>query len=208
MRAADRGGGARHTHQRMTTPYYQNDLVTQYHGDSLEVLCDLESDRVRLPVVLDVCCSLRAFWFTPKDERALFVDKRREQVTLRWSDRHPVIRSIDPDIQSDFTALPLLSNSFWLVVFDPPHMIRDEARGNITKQYGCLNGDWREMLRRGFAECFRVLKPHGTLIFKWTETEIPLRDILSLTPESPLFGHRSGAKARTHWVAFMKREEA
>jgi hypothetical protein len=27
---------------------------------------------------------------------------------------------------------------------------------------------------------------------------------LALTPEKPLFGHKSGAKARTHWCTFMK----
>jgi hypothetical protein len=64
------------------------------------------------------------------------------------------------------------------------------------------------MLRDGFAECFRVLAPSGVLIFKWTETQIPLRDILALTPEKPLFGHQSGAKARTHWCTFMKAPDA
>ena len=60
------------------------------------------------------------------------------------------------------------------------------------------------MLAGGFAECFRVLKPNGTLIFKWCETQIPLRDILALTPEKPLYGHKGGAKSVTHWVAFLK----
>lgn len=26
----------------------------------------------------------------------------------------------------------------------------------------------------------------------------------ALAPERPLFGHRSGKKAQTHWVAFIK----
>ena len=34
------------------------------------------------------------------------------------------------------------------------------------------------MLRKGFAECFRVLKPHGTLIFKWAESEYSLREVV------------------------------
>ncbi|MDQ3117820.1 MAG: class I SAM-dependent methyltransferase, partial [Verrucomicrobiota bacterium] len=71
-------------------------------------------------------------------------------------------------------------------------------------KYGCLNGNWREMLRLGFAECFRVLKPNGTLIFKWADSENPVSEILALTPEKPLFGHKSGKKMGTHWVAFLK----
>jgi hypothetical protein len=31
-----------------------------------------------------------------------------------------------------------------------------------------------------------------------------LREVLALTPEKPLYGHRSGKKAQTHWVAFLK----
>jgi SAM-dependent methyltransferase len=71
--------------------------------------------------------------------------------------------------------------------------------------YGSLNKEtWQDDLRLGFAECFRVLKPNGTLIFKWNEVDIPLREVLALTPEKPLYGHRSGKKANTHWVAFVK----
>ena len=52
-----------------------------------------------------------------------------------------------------------------------------------------------------------MLKPHGTLIFKWNEVDIPLREVLALTPEKPLYGLRSGKKANTHWVAFIKQSE-
>ena len=69
---------------------------------------------------------------------------------------------------------------------------------------GTLAGDWTEMLRAGFAECFRVLRPEGTLIFKWCADEIPVSRILALTPERPLFGHKSGKNSKTHWVAFLK----
>jgi hypothetical protein len=60
------------------------------------------------------------------------------------------------------------------------------------------------MLRAGFAECFRVLRPEGTLIFKWNEYEVPLRDVLALTPEKPLYGHQAGKQQKTHWIAFLK----
>lgn len=59
-------------------------------------------------------------------------------------------------------------------------------------------------IRRGFAECFRVLRPGGTLIFKWNELAVPVREILALTPERPLYGHKSGKASKTHWIAFLK----
>ncbi len=78
------------------------------------------------------------------------------------------------------------------------------ARSWVGLKYGTLAGDWMEMLRAGFAECFRVLRPEGTLIFKWCANEIPVSRILALTPERPLFGHKSGKNSKTHWIAFLK----
>lgn len=59
-------------------------------------------------------------------------------------------------------------------------------------------------LRKGFSECFRVLKTNGTLIFKWNETDIPVKEILALTEYKPLFGHISGKRSNTHWISFIK----
>jgi SAM-dependent methyltransferase len=157
------------------------------------------------PPVLDACCGGRMMWFNKADPRCLYVDKRRETHERQPTEHHGYEKVvIDPDHVADFTALPFPSDTFALVVFDPPHFARTGNPGYLAKMYGRLEGDWRDMLRRGFAECFRVLRPDGTLIFKWTDTETPVRDILALTPEKPLFGHRSGKQARTHWIAFLK----
>lgn len=146
------------------------------------------------------------FWFDKRDPRGMFVDQRRESHTLpdissKGGSRQLVV---DPDIQCDFTALPFPDESFPLVVFDPPHFERNGSSGWVGLKYGTLKGDWREMLRAGFAECFRVLKVDGTLIFKWCDDEIPVSQILALTPERPLFGHKSGKQQKTHWVTFLK----
>jgi SAM-dependent methyltransferase len=145
------------------------------------------------------------FWFDREDARALFIDKRRgiyeiDKGTPGTKGRSAVV--VDPDILADFTALPFDDASFHLVVFDPPHIQRNVASGAITKRYGILTGEWRDMLSRGFAECFRVLKANGTLIFKWGESQFRVNDILTLTPEKPLFGHKTSKT--THWVVFMK----
>lgn len=47
----------------------------------------------------------------------------------------------------------------------------------------------------------RVLKPNGTLIFKWNEEQIKLKDVLSTIKYKPLFGNK---RAKTHWLVFMK----
>lgn len=157
---------------------------------------------ISLPPVLDACCGPRMFWFNKKDQRALFLDKRREahQVDDRGDGRTVVI---DPDYLGTFTDLPFAAGSFTLVVFDPPHTFCG-PKGWCGKKYGTLKGGWQEDIRAGFAECFRVLAPLGTLIFKWNEHRVPVSTVLALTPEKPLFGQRCGATAKTHWIVFMK----
>lgn len=159
--------------------------------------------------VLDACCGSRMFWFDRKDSRAIFVDNRRETHCLTDSSSAGGQRTleINPDIVADFTKLPFQDNKFSLVVFDPPHLVHAGKKGWQAKKYGKLEGDWREMLRRGFAECFRVLKDDGVLIFKWNEHEVPVSQILSLTNQLPLFGQRCGKTAKTHWIVFMKHNQ-
>jgi len=156
--------------------------------------------------VLDACCGSRMFWFDRADERAVFVDKRREshRLTDRYSPGGSRALSISPDLQADFTDLPFAANSFALVVFDPPHLIRAGRSGWMAKKYGKLEGNWRAQLRRGFSECFRVLRPEGVLCFKWNEHEVPVSQILALTPLQPLFGNRCGKSSKSHWIVFLK----
>lgn len=152
--------------------------------------------------VIDVCCGPKGMWFDKNDSRALFMDKRHEI----HENIYPSLNSklvISPDVIGDFTNINQPDNSFWHVVFDPPHIKRNKL-GEITKRYGNLEGDWRAMIKNGFSECFRILKPNGTLIFKWCEVQFPLKEILELTDHKPLYGHKSGKRMQTHWVCFMK----
>jgi len=134
------------------------------------------------------------------------VDKRRERHTLTDSSSKGGSREliVDPDLQADFTDLPFADGQFSLVVFDPPHLMRNGRRGWLAKKYGKLEGDWKQELSRGFKECFRVLREEGTLIFKWNEHEVPVSQVLALTDAKPLFGNRCGKTAKSHWIVFIK----
>ena len=152
--------------------------------------------------VLDVCCGPKGMWFNKNDQRALYLDNRRET----HIDKYPCgtkTNIIDPDIIGDFTNINQPDNSFYHVVFDPPHIKRNKL-GQITKKYGNLQDGWQDMIRQGFKECFRVLKPNGTLIFKWNEVQFPVKEVLKLTDKKPLYGHKSGKRMQTHWICFIK----
>lgn len=154
--------------------------------------------------VLDATCGTRMMWFDKQDKRCLYVDHRNESFRptgVKFADKDIEVR---PNVQCSFRALPFAAESFWLVVFDPPQIVRSSLAGNVTKYYGALPTNWKPVIQGGFQECFRVLKTHGTLIFKWSEIEIPIAEVLKLTRVPPLFGHRSGKAANTHWVTFIK----
>jgi hypothetical protein len=156
-----------------------------------------------MPTILDPCSGSRMMWFDKSDQRCLFGDERIESHSLkdRQYQRH---LEIHPDVRLDFRSLPFADNSFKVVVFDPPHLVRAGKKSWLALKYGSLTADWRDDIRKGFAECFRVLESGGVLIFKWNEDQIKVPEILALTPEKPLFGHPTGRHGKTHWFTFLK----
>jgi SAM-dependent methyltransferase len=146
-------------------------------------------------------------WFDRDDPRAVFVDRRREQHVLvdRSSRGGQRTLSITPTVQADFRALPFRDGSFSVVVFDPPHFMRNGQSGWMAKKYGVLDrATWRGDLQGGFSECFRVCRDGGTVVFKWNENEVALAEIIPLAPEAPLVGTRFGKHQQSHWLVFMK----
>lgn len=150
--------------------------------------------------ILDACCGSRMFWFDKENPAVTYCDNRALETTL--CDGRTF--EIKPDIQCDFTALPFPDKSFKLVVFDPPHLEQAGENSWLAIKYGKLPEQWPQMLRDGFHECMRVLDDYGVLVFKWNETQIPVSKIIQAVGAQPLFGHRSGKAANTHWMCFMK----
>lgn len=153
--------------------------------------------------ILDACCGGRMFWFDKHNPNVLFADSRTLETTFKDRDKIRTLE-IKPDVIHDFTEMPYPDNSFKLVIFDPPHLIKGGDNAWLVKKYGRLNKDWQQQIKQGFDECMRVLDNFGTLVFKWNETQIPVSEIIATIGTLPLIGHKTGKSAKTHWLLFMK----
>src|SRR5699024_6519800 len=120
--------------------------------------------------ILDACCGSKLFWFDKDNEYTTYMDKRRETFDI-----HGKHVDVQPDIVADFRTMAFETDSYDLVVFDPPHP-KWAGKSSIMKaQYGQLDkDDWPADIKQGLSECMRVLKPTGTLIFKWNEAQVSL----------------------------------
>lgn len=149
--------------------------------------------------ILDACCGGRHWWWDKHHPLALYMDSRCElpgtiAVRPNWE--------VCPDVMGDFREMPFKDEAFRLVLFDPPHNIRDNVQGYIGTKYGALPADSeQDTLRRGFSECWRVLAPGGTLVFKWAGA---LKRVEPHFPMTPIVGTRSPRGGQTRWFVFYK----
>lgn len=151
--------------------------------------------------ILDPCCGSKMFWFDKNNPNVEFCDIRKLEQTEYYPGRYI---EVNPDTVCDFTALPFADSCFHLVVFDPPHLKQAGENSILAIKYGRLEGDWQGVLKRGFDECMRVLRPNGILVFKWSEVQITLKEVLQAIGENPLFGNKQPKQSGTHWLCFMK----
>lgn len=178
-----------------------NILSSSLYRECFRVRYLRKGKRLMKKLILDACCGGRMFWFDKSNPVVTFADIRKER--LEFSGNR--VCNVDPDIIQDFTDMSTLKDdTYYMVVFDPPHFKHAGKTGYMSKKYGSLDSNWKDIIKPGFDECFRVLKPYGTLIFKWNETDIKTSEILKLIERQPLFGHVSGKASKTHWLAFMK----
>lgn len=92
--------------------------------------------------ILDATCGSRTIWFNKEHPAAIYCDIRKEELTGIWKSGDGQSERtcyIDPDIQCDFTDLPFPDESFFLVVFDPPHLRYAGKTGWLAKKYGRLD---------------------------------------------------------------------
>lgn len=82
--------------------------------------------------ILDVCCGSRMFWFNKNHPDVIFQDIRKEEHTL--CDGRKLV--INPDVVADFTDMPYKDETFYLVVFDPPHLKKIGESSWMAKKYG------------------------------------------------------------------------
>lgn len=152
-------------------------------------------------LVLDACCGGRMFWFDKKNPLAFYIDARREDPGFVKARPNC---SVQPDEIMDFRSLKFDDNTFYLTVFDPPHLKHVGDNAYMAKKYGKLSENWREDLRQGFSECWRVTKLNGVIVFKWNEYEIKTSEVLKAIGRDPLFGHTTNSKGTTKWMCFLK----
>lgn len=69
--------------------------------------------------ILDACCGSKMFWFDREHKETVYMDNRTENTTL--CDGRKLI--VKPDIVADFREMPFKDETFYLVVFDPPHLV-------------------------------------------------------------------------------------
>jgi len=136
-------------------------------------------------------------WFDKENPDVVYMDNR-ELTDILCDGR---VLNINPDVVADFRDMPFEDNTFYLVVFNPPHLIKAGKNSWLAKKYGVLSQNWKQDIAQGFRECMRVLKPNGILIFKWNEEQVKLSEVLEAIDYKPLFGNR---RSKTHWLVFMK----
>ena len=152
--------------------------------------------------ILDVTCAGKMMWYNKNHPNTIYVDFRREEKGL--IKQRPNFE-VQPDMIMDFRALDFPDKSFKLVLFDPPHSLTFSDSSIMKKKFGALDKKtWAKDLKKGFDECWRVLDDYGTLIFKWSNSEISFKDVLACFKVSPLFGHVTAKSGKTKWFTFMK----
>jgi len=152
--------------------------------------------------ILDAACGGRCFWFDKHHPNTIYIDN---EPRAKGISKFKPEFCCEPDMVMDFTNMTFPDKAFKLVVWDPPHLFNLGETSEMRKKYGVLRKDtWRYDLKKGFAECWRVLDDLGVLIFKWNEESIKIGEVLELFGEKPLFGHPTSKHGQTKWVCFMK----
>jgi SAM-dependent methyltransferase len=165
-------------------------------------------------VILDATCGGRSIWHEDNKDRedTLYIDIREQDDPehIEMGQDRGRTYTVEPDDVQDFRDLPYPDESFHLIVWDPPHVMRangmQQLNGIMVRKYGALHAEtWQADLRKGFEELWRVLKPNGTLCFKFADDAADFEEVLDLFPVTPLFGTTTNQhRTDTRWFVFHK----
>ena len=115
--------------QQSPTVRERNCLKDKNSKDMLEKIYKNRSPHKRKPI-LDACCGSRAMWFDRTNPLVDFMDIRSVEYELSTGQ----LLIVNPDIVGDFTNMPFRDESYKLVVWDPPHLLRAGKNWDITKK--------------------------------------------------------------------------
>lgn len=166
----------------------------------------MTSPETNKKFILDATAGFRMMHYDKQNPNVLFMDKRAE---------------CQPEHIANFKNTELPSNSFYLIIWDPPYLVSNgtqNAASNMKRMYGLLEPEtWQADLREGFTELWRLLKPGGTLMFKWSTYSVSSDRVLDLFPIKPIVYQISANKkngesmtgkrvreVQTLWFCFFK----
>lgn len=89
--------------------------------------------------ILDACCGSKMFWFDREHKETVYMDNRTENTTL--CDGRKLI--VKPDIVADFREMPFKDETFYLVVFDPPHLVSAGNTSFLKMKSPCKGCEYR-----------------------------------------------------------------
>lgn len=160
--------------------------------------------------VLDATAGGKHIWHEQMkdDEHVVYSDLRH---LPEGSNEHRTNWSVEPDVLADTRELPFKDSTFDLVCFDPPHRVNDggmtQLTGILLQKYGALRAEtWQLDLRESFAELWRVLRPGGTLTFKWADETKDHSEVFGQIEQTPLYGVTTTkhSNVTSRWWVFYK----
>lgn len=129
--------------------------------------------------ILDACCGGKMFWYEKDLDFVTFQDVR---AGIKEYSGGRKIR-IEPNHIGNVTDMDFGDETFDLVIFDPPHMIRAGKTSWLNIKYG------------------KLPEENGVLIFKWNETQLKFGEVIKHSPYRPMLGDKRGL---TRWTVFVK----